>query len=88
MQVSMMNFGMIFHEFTISWKDFISASISTKHMQLSYWRFRLLQTKWLFFAFFLVMFFNSNLKASFVIKMYEKEITTLDEIIERYSVQI
>ncbi len=82
--MSLMNFGMFFQEYTISWKGYISPLNTAKMMQLSYMRLKFLRTAWLVFTFFLIMFFHSNLKASFVIKLYEKEITTLEEIIERY----
>ncbi len=82
----LMNFGMFFQEYSISWKNFVSPSKSTKSRRLTcmHMRVKLLHTIWLIFTTFVVMFFYSNLKASFVIKLYEKEITTLEEIIERY----
>ncbi len=82
--MSLLNFGMIFQEYNISWKNIVSPSKYYKNMQISYMRFTWLYIFWLVFTYFLIMFFVSNLKSSYVAKLYEKEIETLDEIIERY----
>ncbi len=79
----LMNFGMFFAEYNISWKNIVSPSKHYKNKQLSYMRFTWLYILWLVSTNFLVMFFCSNLKSSYVAKLYEKEIETLDEIIER-----
>ncbi len=82
-KISLINFGMFFQEYDIAWENFFPTSKVSRTKQLNYIRFKFLHTTWLLFTFFLIMFFYSNRKASFVIKLYEKEVTTLDEIIER-----
>ncbi len=75
----MMLFGMYFQEYHVSWQSIANVSRNLP----SYKQGLFLRTIWLVGTTFMIQFYCSILKASFIIKHYEDEITTLDEMVNR-----
>ncbi len=85
-----MTFGMMFQEYYIKWPHIVKGHKFVSQLPTTYTLKQgvFLRLVWLAATTFLVQFYTSQLKASFIIHSYEDVIQSIDEMLERLEILI